>query len=116
MISFQRITDSVARACASKYAVIGSFVFVAIWAAFGPTYQWSEGHQLFINTTTTVVTFWLGFLILAAQYRGDKAISVKIDELIRAQDKADNSLIRLEEKTEDEIEAASEEIKAAVSD
>lgn len=114
MISFQQITDSVARACASKWAVMGSFVSVGIWALSGPWFFWSEGHQLFINTATTIVTFWLGFLILSAQYRGDKALSVKIDELIRSQDKADNRLIALETKTEDEIEAASEEIKAAV--
>jgi low affinity Fe/Cu permease len=114
MISFQRITDSVARAAASKWAVIGSFASVGIWALFGPYFRWSEGHQLFINTATTIVTFWLGFLILSAQYRCDKALSVKMDELIRAQDKADNKLIALEEKTEDEIESASEEIREAV--
>lgn len=116
MISFQRITDSVAKACASKWAVLASFASVGIWALFGPYFHWSEAHQLFINTATTIVTFWLGFLILSAQYRGDKALSVKMDELIRAQDKADNKLIALEEKTEDEIESASEEIREAVKD
>jgi low affinity Fe/Cu permease len=114
LLSFQRVTDAVARACASKWAVGGSFLIVAVWAAFGPVFHWSDAHQLFINTFTTVVTFWLGFLILAAQYRGDKALSVKIDELIRAIDKADNRLIGLEEKTEEQIVAASEEIKTAV--
>jgi low affinity Fe/Cu permease len=113
-ISFQSITDSVARGAASKWAVLGSFLVVAIWAAFGPYFHWSDAHQLFINTATTIVTFWLGFLILSAQYRGDKALSVKIDELIRSQDKADNKLIALEEKTEDEIVQASEQIKEAI--
>jgi low affinity Fe/Cu permease len=113
-ISFQNITDAVARGAASKWSVLGSFLAVAIWACFGPYFHWSDAHQLFINTATTIVTFWLGFLILSAQYRGDKALSVKIDELIRAQDKADNKLIALEEKTEDEIIEASEQIKSAI--
>jgi low affinity Fe/Cu permease len=116
LISFQKITDAVARAAASKWAVLGSFASVGIWAAFGPYFGWSDAHQLFINTATTIVTYWLGFLILAAQYRGDKALSVKIDELIRSNTQARNKLIALEEKTEDEIEAAADEIKTAVEE
>jgi low affinity Fe/Cu permease len=114
VISFQKITDGVARAAASKWAVAAAFLVVVAWAATGPHFHWSDSHSLFINTLTTVVTFWLGFLILAAQYRGDKAISVKLDELIRALEGANNRLIALEDRPQDEIEAVSEEIKTAV--
>jgi low affinity Fe/Cu permease len=53
----------------------GSGNLGSLWAYF----HWSDAHtSSFINTATTIVTFWLGFLILSAQYRGDKALSVKL--------------------------------------
>jgi low affinity Fe/Cu permease len=102
---FLRIVDWTVRWAGSPFAVLMSFVLVGVWAAFGPYYQWSEQHQLWINTSTTIITFELCFLILSAQNRDTLALHTKLDALIKASE-ASNALIALESKTEAEIEAA----------
>src|SRR5436853_2900592 len=66
---------------------------VVVWAAFGPYYNYSDSWSLVINTLTTIVTFLIGFLILGTQNRDSVAIQAKLDELIKAIDKANNNMI-----------------------
>ena len=75
----------------------------------GPFFGWSDTWQLVINTGTTIVTFLMVFVIQNTQNRDTKALQLKLDELIRVNNVARNSLMSLEEKTESEVE----EIKSA---
>lgn len=59
-----RISDSAANGAGSFQAFIGAVFLVLIWAITGPFFGYSTTWQLVINTGTTIVTFWLGFLIL----------------------------------------------------
>lgn len=102
---FDTVSDATVKWSGSATAVFSSIFVVAIWAAFGPIYEWSEGHQLVINTGTTIVTFWLAFIILHAQNKDTAAVQAKLDELIRSSE-ARNEFIALDKRTEAEIEAA----------
>lgn len=113
---FQQLTERIARWTGSKWAVFLSILSVAIWAALGPRFGWSDSYQLIINTATTIITYNLVFIIQNTTNRETKALSVKLDELIRATETARNSMIGLEKRTEFEIEAASEEIMEAAKD
>jgi low affinity Fe/Cu permease len=77
---------------------------IVAWAVSGPIFGWSDTWQLVINTGTTIITFLMVFLIQNTQTRDTEAIQLKLDELIRADEKARNRLLRLEELTEDEME------------
>ncbi len=84
-------------------------VTIVVWATTGPYYKYCDTWQLVINTGTTIVTFLMVFLIQNTQSRDTQALQLKLDELIRVNKAARNSLLNLEEMSEAEIE----QVKAA---
>lgn len=76
-----------------------------VWAVSGPFFGFSDTWQLVINTGTTIITFLMVFLIQNTQNRDAMAMHLKLDELIRAIESADNNLIRAEDETQDELRA-----------
>ena len=85
---------------------------IVVWGVTGPLFGWSDTWQLVINTGTTIVTFLMVFVIQNAQNRDTQALQLKLDELIRVNTEARNSLMGLEEKSESEVE----NIKSALAD
>ena len=77
---------------------------VVLWLASGPFFHFSDTWQLVINTSTTIITFLMVFLIQNTQNRDAKALHLKLDELIRAHGRARNELIELENLSDPELE------------
>src|SRR3984893_16045856 len=65
--------------------------------------HYSDTWQLFINTVTNLVTFLMVFLIQRSQNKDTLALQLKVNELIAAQKGAHNSLINIEQLSEDEL-------------
>jgi low affinity Fe/Cu permease len=115
--------SSFARWCeqlvARPAAAFAALVFVAAWLIAGPLYGWSNGWQLIINTTSSVITLVMVFVIQHTQHRDTQAIQLKLDELIRVNSEARNELISLEAKPEtavEEVKSAFDEIREAVAE
>src|SRR5690349_13653961 len=97
---FNRAADDVTNALGSLPALVASVLLVVLWALTGPIFHFSDTWQLFINTTTTVVTFWMVFVIQNSANRASKATQLKLDELIRAARDARNEFIELDHEPE----------------
>lgn len=108
---FKRFAVRTSEIVGSPAAFFLAVALIAGWATLGPHYGWSEGHQLFINTTTTIVTFLMVFLIQHTQNRDTKALHLKIDELLKATRGARNSMIDLDRLTDEQLRKLETEFK-----
>jgi low affinity Fe/Cu permease len=89
-----------ARAAGHPRSFVIALLTIITWAVLGPIYDFSDTWQLVINTSTTIVTFLMVFLIQNTQNRDCEAIHLKLDELIRCIDGAHNALLDVEELNE----------------
>lgn len=109
---FARATDWTTAALGTPWAILLSIVAVVAWALSGPLFEFSDTWQLIINTSTTVVTFWMAFVILASQIRSDKAMHLKLDEIIRwMESREPEEAIGAEERTEEEIDRLRDRVR-----
>ena len=101
---FDQFTEHVAENMGRPKVFTVALAFVALWAISGPFLGFSDTWQLLINTSTTVLTFLMVFLLQNTQNRDSKAIHAKLDELILSQENAHNEFRHVEDKTVTEIE------------
>jgi low affinity Fe/Cu permease len=101
---FGRFAKQTARVTGHPAAFAIALLIIVVWALTGPTFGYSDTWQLVINTSTTIVTFLMVFLIQNTQNRDSAAVQLKLDELLRASHGAHNALLDLEELSEAELD------------
>src|SRR5207248_9469591 len=101
---FARFARWVERQVGRSSTFVLAIAVVLLWAVSGPLFGWSDTWQLVINTGTTIVTFLMVFVIQNTQSRDTQAMQLKLDELIRVNEMARNSLINLEEMSDIDVE------------
>jgi low affinity Fe/Cu permease len=106
---FRRFAYGAASTVGSPTAFMISCLMLVLWAASGPFFHFSDTWQLIINTSTTIITFLMVFLIQNTQNRDAKALHLKLDELIRCMKGARNSFVSLQEFSEEELSKLEEE-------
>ena len=113
---FSRFARWVERQVGRSSTFVLAIAVVLAWAVSGPFFGWSDAWQLVINTGTTIVTFLMVFVIQNTQSRDTQAMQLKLDELIRVNQMARNSLINLEEMSEGEAERMKAAFASIASD
>lgn len=110
-IPFRRIAEVTASATGSPMAFTGVVALTLIWLCVGPSVGFSDTWQLTMNTIASQVTFLIAFLLQNTQNRDTRALQLKLDELIRASDRARGELIRLEELSDEQLSKLEEEFE-----
>ena len=108
--TFTHFANTTAKWTGKPLVFVSCCLLIVLWALSGPIFKFSDTWQLIINTTTTIITFLMVFLIQNTQNRDNAAIQAKLDELIRVGD-SDNKFIGIEHLTDEELEAILEEVE-----
>lgn len=101
---FTRIAAWIATAAGQPITFLTACLIIIVWAITGPLFHFSDTWQLVVNTGTTIITFLMVFLIQNSQNRDGAAMQAKLDELLRAVDKAREKFIGIEHLTDQQIE------------
>ncbi len=105
---FRRFAEKTSETVGSAWAFAAAVIVIVGWATTGPLFHFSDTWQLVINTSTTIITFLMVFLIQYTQNRDTATLRLKLDELIRSSH-ARNDFIELEELDDQELRALRDE-------
>ena len=106
---FSTFAHKIAGVLGSYRALLLAAAIVGVWLAAGPFMGFSTEWQSIINSVTGVVTFFMVIFIQHTQNHAMKALHLKLDELIRASERARNKLVELEKLTDEELNGLEKE-------
>jgi low affinity Fe/Cu permease len=108
---FTRLAGRISTWAGQPYTFALAIGVILVWAISGPVFRYSDTWQLIINTGTTIVTFLMVFLIQNSQNRDAGAMQAKLDEMLRALEKARGAFIGIEHLSDGEIQKIREALE-----
>jgi|GEM_PF-2515576 len=106
--NIERMASNTVKASGSNLVIILSFSLVILWALVGPIFNFSQNWLQIINTGSSIITFLMVFLIQKAQNKDYLAIQIKLNELLASHELANNNMVDIENKSEQELEIIKE--------
>ncbi|KAF2393299.1 MULTISPECIES: low affinity iron permease family protein [Pseudomonas] len=95
-MKFAKISQKLALWAGSPTTFLIAIILIVVWGLTGPIFGYNDTWQLIINTSTTIITFLMVFLIQNTQNRDTDILHLKIDELLRVTKDAQNAMLGLE--------------------
>ncbi|MGF0239385.1 low affinity iron permease family protein [Rhodococcus sp. IEGM1300] len=111
-MKFAKMSQALSMWAGSPTTFVVAVALIVIWALTGPIFNYNDTWQLIINTSTTIITFLMVFLIQNTQNRDNDILHLKIDELLRATTDAQNAMLGLDGKSLEELEALRKQYRA----
>jgi len=109
---FRRLAHRVTLSVGSWQFFIGSLLAILLWGLSGPLFAFSDTWQLIVNTSTTILTYLLGILILLEANREARESKIVHDELLEAHRGARNALVNIDQMTDEEVTRIEEQLRA----
>ena len=104
-MKFAKISQKLAMMAGSPKTFMGALILIGLWGLSGPIFDYNDTWQLIINTSTTIITFLMVFLIQNTQNRDTDILHLKIDELLLVTKEAQNAMLGLEALDLKQLEA-----------
>ncbi|WP_028233361.1 low affinity iron permease family protein [Pseudochrobactrum sp. AO18b] len=108
---FSDLSEEISKITGHYGSFLIAITFIIIWSLSGPFFNYSDSWQLIVNTTTTIITFLMVFLIQNSQNRDSCALHTKVDELIDALKNADERVIGIEHLPLEELKKLRDKIE-----
>jgi len=115
-MKFAKFCQALSNWAGSSKTFLTAVVLIVVWALTGPYFHYNDTWQLIINTSTTIITFLMVFLIQNTQNRDNDILHLKIDELIRATKEAQNASLCLDKMGTRELRKLREQYSALGED
>ena len=111
-MKFAKISQKLAMVAGSPKTFMGALILIGLWGLSGPIFDYNDTWQLIINTSTTIITFLMVFLIQNTQNRDNDILHIKIDELLRVSKDAQNAVLSLDGLDRKELEKLRQEYRS----
>ena len=111
-MKFSKFAQALSKWTGSPKTFLVAVLLIIAWASTGPLFHYNDTWQLIINTSTTIITFLMVFLIQNTQNRDTDELHIKIDELLRVSKDAQNAVLSLDNLDQKELHALRKKYKA----
>ncbi|WP_397449976.1 low affinity iron permease family protein [Pseudomonas sp. NA-150] len=111
-MKFSKFSHALSKWAGSAKTFFIALLLILVWACTGPFFHYNDTWQLIINTSTTIITFLMVFVIQNTQNRDNDVLHIKIDELLRATKDARNAMLSLDKMDQKELKALRKEYEA----
>lgn len=112
---FNRFTEAVSRTLGHAWIFIAALVILILWGISGPLLGYSDTWQLIINTSTTIVTFLMVFIIQNTQNRDNLAVNIKLDAMMKKMGLTQQDLLKAEEEGDKALEKKQKRVQKTSS-
>jgi low affinity Fe/Cu permease len=108
---FNRFTTKASSLLGRAWVFVTALIILLLWAITGPLLGFSDTWQLVINTSTTIITFLMVFIIQNTQNRDNLAINIKLDAIMRKLNITEKKLIEAEDESDKKLESKKKKVQ-----
>jgi len=101
---FTQFTSKVSAWLGRPWVFVAALTVLVLWGLGGPLLGFSDTWQLIINTSTTIITFLMVFIIQNTQNRDNLAMNIKQDAIMKKLGITDKELVEAEEQSDEKLE------------
>ena len=108
---FTRFATKVSTVLGRPWVFSVALAVLILWGLSGPILGFSDTWQLIINTSTTIVTFLMVFIIQNTQNRDNMAMNLKLDAIMEAVKVSEKDLMDAEDMSDKLLEKRKEKMQ-----